>query len=76
MKLYKKLIKKTSDINSHQENANQNLKEMLTALGPVRDKVRAVGETLEVTRRTVGMRNDLGTSEGILLGVTRPRNST
>lgn len=76
MKLYKKLIKKAFDINSHQENANQNLKEMLTALGPVRDKVRAVGETLEVTRRTVGMGNDLGTSEGVLVGVTRPRNST
>lgn len=43
---------------------------MLTALGPVRDKVTAVGETLEVTRRTVGMGNDLGTLEGILLGVT------
>lgn len=43
---------------------------MLTALGPVRDKVRAVSETLEVTRRTVGMGNDLETSESVLVGVT------
>lgn len=70
MKLYKKLIKKAFDINSHQENANQNLKEMLTALGPGRDKVRAVGETLEVTRRTVGMGNNLETWESVLVGVT------
>lgn len=70
MKLYKKLIKKAFDINSHQGNANQNLKEMLAALGPVRDKVKALGETLEVTRTTVGMANGLETSESVPVGAT------